>query len=208
MSFAHDVLCSMHINLHLTHHISAFTSIQRTQKGHRNWEDNDAYRRHLTSTAVKPPPASRHPKPAFDVGVLSPANPQDVGGRNLQEEATCPEENIIDCVDGKVRGSDESCTDACEKRCCVGDISYGDTCNGANACADANVESIFKGCSGTRACNGLKASLTPNLELTTNGFLDCLFKSEVTLPAEGKGFVGAVSQSCPFCVRRNFFLHN
>ncbi len=93
----------------------------------------------------------------------------------------------IDCDYGKVRGTDQSCKDACDGKCCVGEESYGgyyaacekftgkvckdDSCSGRNSCFNATISSVVNSCKDNKSC--YKATIPSGVVNSCDGDFAC-----------------------------------
>lgn len=137
---------------------------------------------------------------------------EDVGGlfmfSSSQLSSTCTE-GYIDCDNGKVRGSDQSCKDACDGKCCIGGTDWmggylpacdGFTgkvckdmsCSGLHSCHKASILYVVNSCSSSgNSC--VQASISGSMVNSCNSYASC---GGLGL----NGAVGNVTGSCNYVV--------
>ena len=78
----------------------------------------------------------------------------------------CHPEDIVECVDGMSGAGAETCKEACDGDCCVGTTGSPDactgftgrvckdgySCNGLDACKNADIDLVVGGCRGDKGC--------------------------------------------------------
>jgi len=95
----------------------------------------------------------------------APATEADVGvlGASTYASTSLPGCSLpVPCVNGYVTGTTTKCSEACDNQCCVGEFACdkftgtvckdGVSCNGYDACFNANISTVVQGCNGESAC--------------------------------------------------------
>ena len=99
-----------------------------------------------------------------DLGLFLASSADSTTGVDGRRELTssCPTDGTwVDCVEGKVRGTDTSCNDACDGACCTG-YDYNDACFLTTACIKKDGS-----CNGQNACGRL--GLGSNYQIQVSG---------------------------------------
>jgi len=148
-----------------------------------------------------------------DTGLLAPADTAAKNGMDVAPSSwlasttvsTC-EQGFVDCVNGFVRGSNpaQTCFDACAGACCTyidtdacerftGKVCKdGSSCNGFQACNNANITSVVNSCKAFKACNkaAYKGGSIGNIVDSCDG------KNACGYGAYEYGTIGSITGSC------------
>ena len=115
----------------------------------------------------------------------------------------CPREDIVDCVDGVLKSdTSQSCVDECDGDCCVGTTGFldacdgftgrvckdGYSCNGKEACKDANIDLVVGGCRGDEACEFA--------DIKRGVIRGCIGEDGCKSVGGADGYVGRIKDGC------------
>jgi hypothetical protein len=142
-----------------------------------------------------------------DTGILSAAADMTPSSAVIASApSTCAAANIVECRNGKLAGSATSCFDACGGNggyCCqganacdgfTGNVCKDGSCNGNDACHDADILLVVNSCTGDRACDraGNDGGLISSIVDSCHGYRTC------QMVAENGGRVGDIIGSCSY----------